>query len=211
MTTEGDPTRGVVDIETFGNWVKGHRDSLLVDPTIERFTNEVPAQSRLIGEQIVSIKEYPWEEVPSSLQEIIAMQYESAVLPDENKRLNIDIGEEDLTFELVSSYTDGTVDAFAETYHSRGVKLYFLGIELLRGQFSIVKAPYIEKAEVDNIIKSGKGYKTIIEELKRKVSGNSREASANVETTLTHLHDVVRLLTKARGYSEIDLFVAAVQ
>ena len=209
---EGDLTIDIADIETFGSWMTRYRTSLLGDPNIKRSFDRVPAKSGIIGDVITFIDRYPWEAIPSSVQDIIVMQYEAALQPDEKKSVTIGIDPIHLEFVLNSPSVIGGVDEFSETYSRQGLRLYFeeeppIG-HLIIGKWGIDKLPPAIRARQRVIsMRYKRGEKPSREEI-NSLMEIAMMNPVPVPATLPQLHDVARLLTEARPYAQVLEFVA---
>lgn len=76
---ERSPIEGIVDIDSLAAWVQEYRAVSLTDPGVRRYSLDFLREgNELIGRERLDIADFPWESVPTSLQEILAIQYESA-------------------------------------------------------------------------------------------------------------------------------------
>lgn len=86
MTNENGPTRGIVDIETFGYYVVGYVSAMLasrsrtISPNQRLMHYIFPDKDPLV---LLRLKGIPWDDVPDSLQKVLLLQYDSASLPGE--------------------------------------------------------------------------------------------------------------------------------
>lgn len=195
---ETDPTQSIVDDETFTWWVTGYRKAILEDPNTKRLRVDLTPESQLEGFNFLSIQQIPWIEIPQSLQEIIAMQYEAATQPDQNKNIAMELEGNTITFTLNSPGIHRDIDIYGENNVYSGVRLL---MDPGKVQWELFKAPATLQSKLDTFNKTTKPNNDLIDYFRQLVSivRTVDLAMTSMDTTLPQMHDVARLLVRERS------------
>lgn len=206
---ETDSIQSIVDGETFSWWIGGYRQVILTDPNTKKLCVDLTSESPLGGFNCLSIQRLPWTEVPQSLQEVIAMQYEATTQPDQEKNVVVKLEGNTISFTLGSSTIHRDVDIYGENNVSGGVKL-LMGSG--KAQWEIFKAPAILQSILDTFNQTPKP--SLAESVSRteyinNVIAYNRQAiqiaeivylaMTSMDATLPQLHNVARLLARERS------------
>ncbi|MBI2036013.1 hypothetical protein HYT17_00030 [Candidatus Microgenomates bacterium] len=215
-TSESDPTKGIVDIDTFGLFIIGYRAGI-IDSSLS--PGHSPVKTSFVGSPdswhselfFLTIPDYPWKDVPESLRDTIAMAYHPESLV-EIDRLSIKIANEGLAFEIktpvIVPFRDGQVQ-FPPTMVSLSLCRTVIAAHP-KGSWMISKTlltqPYLEMqkaySEIEMLEKLGIDH---LEDTRRFVQlqenwGRTvRTETEMVPATLNQLHDIARILVRARS------------
>jgi len=194
-SSEQNPSGEIRDIETFKQWVNRYRETAMSDPALR---HEVVEDGINAGRVLIAMYDYPWEEVPISIREIIAIQYEAALV-DPEKTVDISVTEDSVDFDLHSRFITHGIDNTSETYSYAPVELIFNmdheSTDFLNGTWSIHKTAASAPTLGRIIFEKTRSGQSITEEA-QKLSRLPIHPSIGV--TLPQLQDVARVLTAAR-------------
>ncbi len=193
-SNEGDPTQGVVDIDTFRYYVIGYTADVLANPphrdlTLLGINRDFPELEEL-GPQI-RLENCSWENVPETIQEVLMMSYESAKLPGE-KHVTAIISRREIIFNLSSPSLNMDVDLFGETWIPFGVGLQLSDnpefVFASKGNWYFNKHP----------AKTYMAMRGKTADEKREIFRNASNLSQVIPHTLHQLHDLVKLFEQSR-------------
>lgn len=218
-SNEGDPSRRVVDIDSFVAYLAGYRSDIIATrasnwtkhPDLHALAN--PERPR----PIVGLDETAWVDVPISIQQAISLQYPSATA-DEDKSINLglDIPEGYLNITLKSASVVSLGGFRSRSYDKRGELIVpDDGLRLLlrdtqtgsKGSWVISRRPAttseVEYANSD-ILRREWSEATEHEDFMAiaKMEEGSRRRKMRVSqktATLQELQDIVRILERSRG------------
>ena len=215
--SEQDPTRGIVDIDTFGAWVEDHRKALLEDRNTQRNLIEVPVE--LKGDYLL-VNNYPWPEVPKDIQDIIGQHYASVATPDD-KTISISFEEETLEFKLhaptIMEKATYQFDIVGETFLSHGTRLHFshkMADEV--ASLPSLKGSWItDRTSAALKIRS----RSIFDQLKRGETLSPQDYDILMDVwdysvlpaRLNQLHSVANLLVRAKPFTRIARFISVLR
>lgn len=217
-SNEGDPTRRVVDIDSFVAYLAGYRSDIVATrpsawikhPDLHALAN--PERPRVnIG------LDDAWLDVPISIQQAISLQYPSAsVDEDKSIKLGLDIPEGYMNIKLKSASVVGLGGLHSRSYDKRG-KLIVPdnGLLLLlrdnqagsKGNWVISRRPATtSEIEYANSDIFGREWSEATEHEDfmaiAKMEEGSRGRKMRVSqkpATLQELQDIVRILDRSRG------------
>lgn len=140
---ELDPSKDIINLETFQCFMQNFRSRVLKSPphrkpfpsnlppdpansamytTIDNPYHEESIRNQL--EEVVFMDSIPWDYIPKSLQQLLSMQYDSAGI-NEDKNINIRIRRRDARFSLQSTHSHHNIDLKGE-YYTPGLSLRIL-------------------------------------------------------------------------------------
>jgi len=219
--------RKIVDIDTFAVFVHDTMQTIKANPPrIEPFenilsNNNVDKVAQAIQEarkkihqprEEVVIRAIPWENIPERLQEVVSLQYPSAML-NETKVIDINLRSHAIVFSLRSKNSHDDVDRYGDIYIPYGLILQFADIEKMffdpngrtgkKGDFIICKVPLADQIREDVLMrKFFNGVKQTEEEdewqtrqLRRKMSFEFFQV---VPSSLIHLQEARDLIERFR-------------
>lgn len=219
---EVDPTRGIVDIETFVLYLVGYQANIIATRP-SRWCKildypDLPFTPPDNPRPHVSLQEFPWQDTPESIQDIIALQYPAAAVNEEKSiSLWLNIPEGTLSFTLESASLaegfragDYVFDRFAKiVIPSTGLMLALRDNEVAaKGQWIITQRP-ANQAEIKYVnsklfnldfeLVTERAEDQIYKAMDRMIRVPIEPERVSLQcTTLQELHDVVRTLVKGR-------------
>ena len=201
MTHESDPTRRIVDFDTFALWYIGHRAKVLANPArisemdvrlAELGFDEDDAPEAKDPTSFPHLDGVPWKDIPDPVQEVLIQQYESAK-HEPNNTVDILLDNETIEFEVKSPAIVSRVDTYGEygTFPAKlrmsdrfgGRGLWVLSRNSMRKLAELEKLPSEEDSPgvTDHVMDLGRAART-------------NEPSTFIRATLPQLHSVARLL-----------------
>lgn len=120
MVGEGDPTRDIVDAQTFGLWFVGYRRQL------REKTNSFTTSDKMLiypGKRpLLSLFACPWEEVPEDIAGLVALPYDAALV-DGKKSVDVVFGDGNIFLTLNSPQVEGKWDKHGQNFVGSGLTL----------------------------------------------------------------------------------------
>lgn len=216
-TGERSPIEGIVDIDSLSVWVQEYRADSLLDPRVIRRSVPLPVreEDELIGQQSLAIRDFPWENLPVSLQEVLKIQYESAKREGSGKTISGQVGEDSLDLILESPDVVRGYDTFAETHSAHGVILDFTDslrppfLPSSRGFWQINRSPAILRAKIRQMREKflrGELDSGELAELMGRGVRSPEPWDFTIPATVDQLRDVANYLLIAKSYREIAIF-----
>lgn len=222
---EFDPTKGIVDIDTFILHLVGYRSEIVTTRPSQWHTilSYPPGQHFAPPDNPrpnVSLHEFPWQDTPQSIQDVIKLQYPAASV-DEEKRISLwlEIPKGCLRFTLNStSIVNGFRGGFYlfDKYGKVVIPTEGLILSLRDGESAAPKGSwYISQRPANTaeikFIKSGlatqeyheQGWEATEDKIFRAMEKMMKapieaERASMQPATLQELHDIIRILEKGK-------------
>ncbi len=218
-----DPTKGIVDIDTFVPYLVGYRTEVIATrpsrwhkilsyPDLPFTPPDNPRPN-------VSLQQFPWQDTPKNIQNIVTLQYPAAAVDEEKSIslwLNIPNGNISITLtsaSVVEGFRAGSYvfDKFARVViPTAGLMLVLRDCESTpKGHWFITQRPANE-AEMEYVgsklfnLKYESFSERTESQIYRAITKMMRvptepERVAIQPATLVELHDIVRILEKSKG------------
>lgn len=194
---EGNPTQGIVDIETFAHFLVEYTSEILINPRNQIYlVKSLDDLERNLPEELkdltpdVYLELCPWETVPESIQTIIKRGYASAELP-EKKRIQVLIKRHEVFFLLKSPSIVDDMDTYGEEL------VLNVGLQV-SGDSSLLFAPvgmwFIHKTPASAAL----AMKGKTAEEKRAILQQTPPIAQIFPHTLPELNDLTKFLQQSR-------------